>query len=678
MKILSNTNLGFILVILTLCMAMNSFAQEIPLVYDNENTGADCAKPPLPGIADLPLVRPLTDPFEWADGSGRDTTFASWECRRSEIKAEIENYEIGVKPDRPDSITASFNWADSVLTVNVTVNDKTLTLNSRVILPEGDGPFPAVIGMAFFPGGSGTGSLPSSIFTSRHIAGIEFVHDQVTAYSGPGLSDPYYQLYPDQNLNNSGQYSAWSWGVSRLIDGLELVRDVLPIDLKHLAVTGCSYAGKMALFAGAFDERIALTIAQESGGGGAPAWRVSETLGNVETLSATSHSWFRESMFNFAGNNTAKLPYDHHELMAMCAPRALLVTGNTNFEWLANPSCYVSARATQRVYNTLGIGDRFGFYIDGGHGHCAVPESQVPAISKFVDKFLLGDTTVDTDIEVNPYPNVNYSRWTEWWGKGESYFPEQFIGVTVTLEAECGTLGSDWVKGSDNEASNEAYVVSKSDRQVTTKGDIDAASTIEIPFSVDTVGNYGVFVRMNNPTSDNDSYWIRMDDNNFTLKLSLGTDGWEWKKLAEYELTPGDHTVYLSYRENGGWVDKFSISSYLYYEPEGLDDNATNLCDPKVGVNSINEQPGYSLGQNYPNPFSDKTAISFSIPENTYVSLKVYDIRGHELMELAGKDYAKGENSVEFDAHILSKGVYFYTLKTDQFTSTRKMILGQK
>ena len=52
----------------------------------------------------------------------------------------------------------------------------------------------------------------------------------------------------------------------------------LPIDMKHLAVTGCSYAGKMALFAGAFDERVALTIPQESGGGGAPSWRVTRGI----------------------------------------------------------------------------------------------------------------------------------------------------------------------------------------------------------------------------------------------------------------------------------------------------------------------------------------------------------------------------------------------------------------
>src|SRR5215218_10310315 len=89
------------------------------------------------------------------------------------------------------------------------------------------------------------------------------------------------KLYP-QLWGVSGQYSAWAWGVSRIIDGLELIKESLPIDLKHLAVTGCSYAGKMALFSGAFDERIALPIAQESGGGGAPAWRVSETIGDVE------------------------------------------------------------------------------------------------------------------------------------------------------------------------------------------------------------------------------------------------------------------------------------------------------------------------------------------------------------------------------------------------------------
>ena len=401
-----------LMLLLTTQVVINSLAQEMPLVYDVENTGAGFPAPHMYTVSELPSIQALPDPFKWADGRGRISNFSDWRYRREEIKYQIEHYEIGEKPDRPENITASFSQ-DSVLTVKVYLNGDSLNLTSKVTLPDGEGPFPAVIGMVFIPGFGSTGSLPADIFTSRNIASIEFVHDQVTSYGNPQLTNPYYRLYPDQNLDNAGQYSAWAWGVSRLIDGLELVQDDCPIDLKHLAVTGCSYAGKMALFAGAFDERVALTIAQESGGGGAPAWRVSETLGNVEKLGSTDHNWFRESMFDFAGTNVPKLPEDHHELMAMCAPRALLVTGNTNYEWLANPSCYVSARATQEVYNALGVGDRFGFYIDGGHNHCAIPESQRPAIEAFVDKFLLGDNNADTDIRVSPY-STDLSPWITW------------------------------------------------------------------------------------------------------------------------------------------------------------------------------------------------------------------------------------------------------------------------
>ena len=133
-------------------------------------------------------------------------------------------------------------------------------------------------------------------------------------------------------------------GISRLIDGLEKVEKKSRIDLSHLAISGCSFAGKMALFAGAFDERIALTIAREPGGGGVNAWRVSETLENVETLGRTNYAWFLESMRQFAGKNVNRLPIDHHELAALIAPRALLVLGNTDYEWLAEESNYVSCQ----------------------------------------------------------------------------------------------------------------------------------------------------------------------------------------------------------------------------------------------------------------------------------------------------------------------------------------------
>lgn len=187
------------------------------------------------------------------------------------------------------------------------------------------------------------------------------------------------------------------------------------IDLSHLAISGCSFAGKMALFAGAFDERIALTIAQEPGGGGVNAWRVSETLENVETLGRTNYAWFLESMRQFAGKNVNRLPIDHHELAALIAPRALLVLGNTDYEWLAEESNYVSCQAARMVWKAFGIEDRMGFSIQGGHMHCMLPKSQYPEVEAFIDKFLLGKTDVDTFVtKADMFEDVDYLKWMPW------------------------------------------------------------------------------------------------------------------------------------------------------------------------------------------------------------------------------------------------------------------------
>jgi hypothetical protein len=435
-----------------------SASASTPLVYNVENTGAHYPAPVFPGFDWLPIVRPLPDPFRFFDGS-RDTSFATWERRRNEIKKSVEKYEIGLKPDGADcTVAATYtpppagsNTGQLQVVVTRTTNGKTVTLNSRVYLPQGmgSGPFPALIPMSlafppfFVPPVPNYGSLPASVFSSRPIATIDFFHNDVTAYSFFGATDhsadPFYQMYPELKAagradSDSGQYAAWAWGVSRLIDGIEIathqVVNPLPIDTKHLAVTGCSYAGKMALFAGAFDERIALTIPQESGGGGAPSWRVSQEIEGdrvVEALTHTDRTWFASQLFQFSRNNVYKLPHDHHELMAMVAPRALFETGNTDFNWLSNRSNYITARATQRIYNTLGIGDRFGFYIDGGHAHCGTLPAEDAPLAAFVDKFLLGQASVVTDVEVHPYPaNLDYQRWTWWWGKEKPKFPNDW------------------------------------------------------------------------------------------------------------------------------------------------------------------------------------------------------------------------------------------------------------
>jgi hypothetical protein len=395
---------------------VDTFAQEVPLVYEVENTGADCPEPPLPSFDSLTSIDPLPDPFEWSDGSGYVTGIDDWRCRRAEIGAEVQHYEQGPKPPPPDSIQVSFS--DTLLVVTIFENEDTLILNVPISLPEGEGPFPAMIGVGFFP----SGSLPLDLLTSRGIATIHFIESQITnAWSNVRGDGPYFELYPDKT---SGKFIAWAWGVSRIIDALEKCPES-NIDLSRLAINGCSYAGKIALVSGAFDERIALTISIESGGGGYTAWRVTETLsGSRETLrNAQGQNWYYQYLYLF-NNAVEKLPFDHHELMAMVAPRALFVTGNPSYEWLADESGHVASKAAHEVWKFLGVPDRFGFSIVSGHDHCSLPESQRPEVEAFLDKFLLGDSTANTDISTSPY-NPDVDRWIEWWGTGD---PPIFTG----------------------------------------------------------------------------------------------------------------------------------------------------------------------------------------------------------------------------------------------------------
>ncbi len=348
----------------------------------------------------------LPNPFMWSDGSGYIASFADWSRRRAEIGIEIQHYEIGQKPIVSRECIQS-ELTDDTLRVTVTVGDETLTLVSRIIYPEGDGPFPAIIGI-----GRGSGSLPAELFTKRNIAQIAFDFRQVMSHTQTRGKEPINRLYPE--LVEMGAYAAWSWGISRLIDGLEKLGPRSHIDLKHLAVSGCSFAGKMALFAGAFDERIALTIAQEPGGGGAAAWRVSETLGEVETLGRTSHAWFMESMFQFKEENVSRLPFDHHELCAMVAPRALLVLGNPDYKWLADESGYVSCRAARKVWEKFGVADRMGFSIVDSHPHCMLPKEQYPEVEAFIDKFLLGKPANTTVLKAPMFEKVDWEKWVNW------------------------------------------------------------------------------------------------------------------------------------------------------------------------------------------------------------------------------------------------------------------------
>jgi hypothetical protein len=691
-------------------------AQTMPLVYNVENTGANYPIPYLPTFNQLPVIQPLPDPFEWADGRGRMSNYSDWEYRRNEIGAQIQNYEIGQRPGRPDTITASYSGG--VLTVIVTVNSKTLTLTSQVVLPAGTGPFPAVIGM----NEPVNYILPSSILSSNNIIQIIFNANQVTTYNGggggtlPSNNDPYYQLYPNLNLDITGQYSAWAWGVSRIIDGLDLVQNTLPVDLKHIAVAGCSYAGKMALFAGAFDERVALTIALESGGGGATSWRYSHTeaAGSVEDIDNTDYDWFENSMQQFSGDNVSYLPEDHHELMAMCAPRALYATANPSYTWLSNPSCYVASNACKEVYTALGIPDRFGFSIVGNHSHCQVPDNQIPEIGAFVDKFLLGEDTVNTsnisdfpDTSGDNYSDIDLSPWITWTNptlsNDTTYFTTLAYPSNLQKDVDTTNVAFIWSKVA---AAEKYFIQLSTDPTFPTVLRSDSTTTdTAITFTGFLQGKiyyWRVEVRSSAGLGPWSNVW------NFTTYVPLptmpqligaapdssqpGSVTFEWNK-AQYadryiiELSHVQSFSPLFYKDSTA-SDTFKSVSGLtiglkYYwrvqseNVEGLSpwsDSSLTLTDVKA-LKGREIPTEYSISQNYPNPFNPTTKIEFALPQSALTRIVMYDVLGREIQTLVNKELEAGYYEINIDAENFPSGVYFYRIQSGNFVQTKKMIL---
>lgn len=372
------------------------------LLFVSLFAGADQASAQDVKSVNASVVRELPNPLKWENKNGEVKTLKQWEKRREEIAQLIQEHEIGVIPKvSKDQVKARMDG--DTLFVTVTVGKESLTLSSVIRYPDTENakePFPLMIGSSRI-------SLPDSLLRARPIAMMNYNERQVNGYSqfrGDTCRTNYgfVRLYPE--LIDNGAYSMWAWGFQRIIDGLEILGpEVTRIDTKHIGVTGCSYAGKMALFCGAFEPRVCLTIAQEPGGGGAAAWRVSHTIDGVEDLDRTDYHWFKHSLREqFHGDSVYSLPHDHHELCALVCPRAFLMLGNTDYKWLADESGYVSVNAALKVWEHFGIADKMGYSILGGHPHCQLHKDQYPEVEAFIDRFLLGKDVSTDSIRIAP------------------------------------------------------------------------------------------------------------------------------------------------------------------------------------------------------------------------------------------------------------------------------------
>ena len=160
------------------------------------------------------------------------------------------------------------------------------------------------------------------------------------------------ELYPEQIEMDNGMrgLGAWGWGASRAIDYFE--KDDL-VDATKVISVGHSRGGKSSLWFGAQDERVAVTISNESGNSGASLSRrnFGET---VERITKGFPYWFCTNYQQFADNED-KLPIDQHMLLALIAPRAVYIASAAEDLWADPLGQYMALKESQPAYNLYGI-----------------------------------------------------------------------------------------------------------------------------------------------------------------------------------------------------------------------------------------------------------------------------------------------------------------------------------
>jgi hypothetical protein len=113
--------------------------------------------------------------------------------------------------------------------------------------------------------------------------------------------------------------------------------------------------------------------------------------------------------------------------------------------------------------------------------------------------------------------------------------------------------------------------------------------------------------------------------------------------------------------------------------PKAVEYGAGLLKNFFKAVTSNNEKKhisiDYYLMQNYPNPFNPSTAIKFSLPKATHVTLSIYNTLGQEVSNLVSKDMNAGVYTAEWNASSFASGVYFYRIQAGSFVETKKMVL---
>ncbi len=354
-----------------------------------------------PDFNSMPSLPYLPDPLILDEGRKNIPvkTMTQWNEKRTWMKKEIKHWITGTFPPKPNNLKARIlsQTKDGQVTIRIVElsfgPDHKAKMKVELLIPPGRGPFPVFMTQSNHR--SWTLVAVRRGYIGCIYAGADW-QDDTEAYA-----DIWYSKYDFTCLMRR------AWGAHRVVDYLH----TLPIvDTERIAITGHSRNGKQSLMAAAFDERIKAVVPSSGGTGSENPFRyTSEKFDNESIAEITTNfpHWLHPRLRFFIGREH-KLPVDQNLLMALIAPRALMLSSAIT-EHQGNPwgieQCYRSAR---RVYKFLGAENKLAIrFRHGRHGTSARD------IEDYIDFFdyVFGRTNIEPPRKL--YYDYTFNKWLQ-------------------------------------------------------------------------------------------------------------------------------------------------------------------------------------------------------------------------------------------------------------------------
>jgi len=358
-----------------------------------------------PDFDKMPSLPFLPDPLILDEG-GKNIpvkTIEQWLKKREWMKEQAQHWITGTVPPPPKNLQIELLEEKNVSTLTERTvllkfgPNHQAQLHVTLLIPPGKGPFPVFI----CPWKKDRYDWVQAAVRRGYI-GCRFTATD-PKYGYPDDSEKYEEIWwPEYDFST---IMRWGWAASRAIDYLYTLENV---NKEQIALTGLSRNGKMALWAAAYDERIKAVVPISGGTGGENPFRYTTDRFNSETvelLTRVRPHWLHPRLRFFVGREH-KLPVDQNLLMALIAPRGLMLTSSI-FESAGNPWGIEQAyHSTRKVYKFLGAEDNLA--IRSRHGLHSVSARDM---EDYIDFFDYVFKRRNLPPENKQYYNYSFSKW---------------------------------------------------------------------------------------------------------------------------------------------------------------------------------------------------------------------------------------------------------------------------